>query len=83
MLRAVSSNIMRTTVDLDATVLQELKQRAAREGKSLGRLISEIAAAALSNQTRTEQEPFVWHAQAMGARIDLADKEALWSALKE
>lgn len=67
----------RTTVDIDASVLRELKQWSRKEGKSLGRLISELLAVALKSERRTEDKPFRWHSQAMVARVDLEDKEAL------
>ena len=38
---------MRTTLDIDDPVLRELKRRQAREGKSLGRLVSDLLARAL------------------------------------
>ena len=52
MRKVTASRIMRTTLDLDPTVLRELKQRASREGKSLGRLASEMLSAALQPETR-------------------------------
>lgn len=67
----------RTTVDIDASVLRELKQRGRKEGKSLGRLISELLAVALKSERRTEDKPFRWHSHPLVARVDLEDKEAL------
>jgi hypothetical protein len=37
----------RTTVDIDASVLRELKKRQVRERKTLGQLISELLAKAI------------------------------------
>jgi len=77
-----SSSMPRTTVDIDAAVLHELKRRQKREGKSLGQLISEIVAAALAREEAGEQQsrPFAWTARCMGARIDLEDKAAVRAA---
>lgn len=79
----LSSRIMtRTTIDLDPTVLQELKRRRQREGKTLGQLASELLARALAEKTPDEGSgPFSWTTQDMGARIDLEDKEAVSAAL--
>jgi hypothetical protein len=79
----LSSRIMaRTTLDLDATVLRELKRRREREGKTLGQLASELLAGALAEKTPEEgPKPFSWTSKAMGARIDLEDKEAVSTAL--
>lgn len=38
---------MRTTLDIDEPVLRELKQLQTKEGKSLGRLVSNLLARAL------------------------------------
>jgi plasmid stability protein len=73
---------MRTTLDLDPTVLRELKQRASREGKSLGRLASEVLSAALQPETRPlPPAPLVWSTRPMGARVNLDDPEAVRRAL--
>jgi hypothetical protein len=72
---------MRTTVDIDITVLQALKERAREEQKSLGALISEIAAEALARTTADEPPPFRWHSKDMGALVDLEDKDAVERAL--
>ena len=76
--------IMRTTVDIDAPVLWELKQLQRKEGKSLGRLISDLLARALrERETEATSTPLVrWIAQPMGARVDLADKDAVYAAME-
>jgi len=73
----------RTTVDIDAAVLRDLKRLQKRQGKPLGQLISELVAAALTREETAEEGilPFTWTARAMGARIDLEDKEAVRAAL--
>jgi hypothetical protein len=85
MLIALASRIMpRTTIDLDPMVLQELKRRRTREGKTLGRLVSELLATAMveagDGPTAT---PFNWTSRRMVARVDLEDKEAVRRALGE
>ena len=73
----------RTTVDIEAAVLRELKRLQKREGKTLGQLISELVAGALANEGEVPQEspPLHWQSRAMQARVDLEDKEALRAAL--
>ncbi len=73
----------RTTVDIEASVLRELKRLQKREGKSLGQLISELVAAALAHEEEVPQEgrPFQWTSRPMGARVNLEDKEAVRAAL--
>ncbi len=79
---ALASRIMRTTIDLDPTVLRDLKRRAQREGKSLGRLASEVLSAALQPATAVEPPPLLaWSARAMVALVDLDDPEAVRRAM--
>jgi hypothetical protein len=66
----------RTTIDIDAAVLRELDARKRREGKTLGRLVSELLAAALERGDDPPQ-PFEWYSQPMRALVDLEDKEAV------
>ena len=42
---------MRTTLDIDDPVLRELKQLQTKEGKSLGRLVSDLLARALKEDS--------------------------------
>jgi mRNA-degrading endonuclease RelE of RelBE toxin-antitoxin system len=75
---------MRTTVDIDTPVLKDLKKIQQKEGKSLGRLISELLAQALGDRksAKAPTRPPKWISRRMGARIDLADHEALYSAME-
>lgn len=79
----LASRIMRTTIDLDPGVLRDLKARARREGKSLGRVASELLAAGLDAGTAGAPPPFAWVARPMGARIDLEDKETVRRLIDE
>ena len=72
---------MRTTIDLDPSVLAELKRRGQGEGKSLGRLVSELLAHALDRDAPPAPEPFEWQARPMAARVDLDDPEAVRRAI--
>lgn len=76
---------MRTTLDIDDPILHDLKQLKAREGKSLGRLVSDLLAQALNARAAVSADTPrpVWIAKPMRARIDLADKEAVHRALDQ
>jgi hypothetical protein len=77
MLRGITSRIMpRTTIDLDAGILRELKRRK-RPGQSLGRLASELLASALHEPAPTTAPPLHWRSARMDARVDLDDKDAV------
>ncbi|HEX3608320.1 MAG TPA: hypothetical protein VHU14_01430 [Solirubrobacterales bacterium] len=72
----------RTTLDLDATVLADLRRRAAAEGKSMGQFASELLAGSMSAEALVEPRPLSWAAKDMGRfKVDLEDKEAVWSLL--
>jgi hypothetical protein len=73
----------RTTIDIDAAVLRELKKRQKREGKTLGGLVSELLAGALRQSQEPAAPPFAWTSRSMKARVDLEDKEAVRRALEE
>lgn len=74
----------RTTVDIDASVLRELKKRQERERKTLGQLISELVAKALESESdASASPPFSWVTRDLQPRVDLEDKDALWSILDE
>lgn len=71
----------RTTIDLDASVLEQLRRRAAIEHKSMGQLASERLAVALREKT-TQPAPAHWPTRRMGKpKIDLGDKEAIRKTL--
>jgi len=80
-----ASRIMRTTIDIDDPILKDLKRLQAREGKSLGRLVSDLLAVALS-QTREDPPPYTafdWQSADMGALVDPSDRDALLDAMDE
>jgi hypothetical protein len=72
----------RTTVDIDASVLRELKKRQRREHKPLGQLVSELLARAIELEEYASP-PFAWVAKDLRPRVDLEDKDAVWAILDE
>lgn len=74
----------RTTIDLDPSVLRELRRRGAREGKSMGQVASELLAGAIGGPTDTPAPDFAWITADLGTpSIDLEDPEAVRRALSE
>jgi hypothetical protein len=73
----------RTTIDIDAGVLRRLKERQRREGKTLGRLVSELLLDALRDDREHAPRRLRWKTHRMGARVDLEDAEAVRRALDE
>jgi hypothetical protein len=74
----------RTTLDLDSTVLRELKRRKRSSGRSIGSIASELLAKALHEPdvAAAPPAPMRWRSARMGPRVDLDDKEAVRRALE-
>ena len=74
----------RTTVDIDTPILKDLKRLQKQQGKSLGRLVSDLLAESLARHrsSRTQATPFTWVSRTMQARVDLSDKDALYAVLE-
>ncbi len=74
----------RTTLDIDASVLRELKRRQRQENKTLGQLASELLARSLAEDSAAESlPPLNWPSQNLRPRVDLDDKDAVWRILDE
>lgn len=74
---------MRTTLDLASPVLEELKSLRDKEGGSLGSLASRLLAEALTAKRSGAPvlQEFHWESRSMSAKVNLADKEAVYRAL--
>ena len=73
----------RTTVDIDDPILEEVKRVRDQEGKSLGRVISDLLAWAIADRNRQKEQDsnLEWTARPMGARFELKDKDVLYRVL--
>ena len=73
---------MRTTVDIDDPILREVKAIHEKEGRSMGAVVSELLADALTRRRAPRLRPaFRWTSRPMKALVDLADKDAVYAAL--
>lgn len=84
MTKLVASRIMaRTTLNLDSSVVDELRRRSRQERKSLGELASELLARELREEPGPEPRPFSWISRDLGKpAVDLEDKDSLSSLLE-
>ena len=76
---------MRTTIDLDPTIVKELKRRSRGAGKSMGQLASELLATSLFEpEVRSaDAQGLSWIAKDLGRPlVDLEDKEAVRALLE-
>jgi hypothetical protein len=80
--QAESIRCMRTTLDIEAPVLKDLRELQRREGGTLGDLVSRLLAEALARRPKRGPAPRLeWTARPMGARVDLADKDVVYAIL--
>ena len=73
----------RTTVDIEKPILKELKLLQKKEGKSLGRLVSELLSESISRRREGKPRPssFEWNSRPMKPLIDVSDKDLLYAVL--
>ena len=72
----------RTTLDIDAPILRELKELQRKENRSLGKIVSQLLVEALARREKPVREPeFKWVSRPMHCRVDLSDKDLLYSEL--
>ena len=70
-------------MDIDDPILKEVKALGKSEGKALGRVVSDLLAGGLrARRAAAKATPRRrWISRPMGSRVDLADKEAVYSAM--
>ena len=72
----------RTTLDLDGSVLAELRRRGQAEGKSMGQVASELLARGLAEGVDPPAHALQWRSDDLGEPlVDLEDREAVQEAL--
>ena len=74
----------RTTLDIDAPVLNKIKDLQKKQGQSMGKVVSQLLAEALDKRTKRPALPKLkWISKPMNALVDLSDKDALYKILDE
>ncbi|MGI8660851.1 MAG: hypothetical protein ACR2LH_07440 [Thermoleophilaceae bacterium] len=72
---------MRTTLNIDGSLLEELRRRGARQGKSIGEVASEALARGLAEDEPSPAPP-EWTCRDLGKPyVDIEDKDALRAVL--
>ena len=70
----------RTTLNIDDSILRQLKRRSKKEGKPLGELASELLAEALAEAPR-KPGPLEWFSADLKPLVDLDDTDAVYEIL--
>lgn len=76
---------MRTTIDIDDPVLRDLKRLQKRDGRPLGRLVSDLLARAAAEELKQAERPtdsFEWLSNAMEAKVNLSDRDEVLEAME-
>ena len=76
-------NHMKTTLNIDDTVMRLLKQEAAKRGCTMSELVeSALRQALMSRHSRSSLPPLPAF-RSGGALVDVADREALYRAMED
>lgn len=73
---------MKTTLNIDDTVMAELKREAARQGRTMSELVESALRLLLRSPRRRPDLPPLPSFNGGGALIDVADRDALYQAME-
>ena len=73
---------MKTTLNIEDSVIQELKREAARRGCTMSELVETALRLLLQSRKRKVVPPPLPTFESGGALVDIADREALYHAME-
>ena len=73
---------MKTTLNIDDTVMAELKREAARQGRTMSELVETALRLLLRPQRRRGSVPALPRFRSGGTLVDVADRDALYHAME-
>src|SRR5579871_6550150 len=73
---------MKTTLNIDDTVMAELKREAARQGRTMSELVETALRLLLRSPRRRGALPELPRFHGGGALVDISDREALYHAME-
>jgi Ribbon-helix-helix protein, copG family len=73
---------MKTTLNIDDTVMAELKREAARQGRTMSELVETALRLLLRSQRRRGKVSVLPKFRSGGALVDIADRDALYHAME-
>ena len=72
----------RTTIDIDDPILKEIRAIQKKDGRSMGKIVSQLLAEALIKQKTFAKQPrFNWISRPMGLLLDMADRDEVYRIL--
>lgn len=73
---------MKTTLNIDATVMARLKREAARQGRTMSEMVETALRLMLREPREREELPELPAFHSGGALVDIADRDALYQAME-
>ena len=73
---------MKTTLEIDETVMAQLKREAARQGRTMSHLVETALRSLFRSQRKPVELPELPVFQSGGTLVDVADREALYQAME-
>ena len=73
---------MKTTLNIDDTVMAELKREAARQGRTMSELVETALRLLLRPQRKRRTIPALPKFHSGGTLVDIADRDALYHAME-
>jgi ABC-type phosphate transport system ATPase subunit len=73
---------MKTTLNIDDTVMAQLKREAARQKRTMSELVETALRGLFRSQKRREDLPLLPTFHSGGTLVDIADRDALYQAME-
>jgi hypothetical protein len=73
---------MKTTLNIDASVMAKLKRESVRQGRTMSELVETALRSLFRAQKRREELPPLPSFNSGGHLVDIADREALYQAME-
>lgn len=73
---------MKTTLNIDDTVMKRLKREAAEQGRTMSEMVETALRLLLQTRRKAGQLPPIPTFDSGGSFVDIADREALYNAME-
>jgi hypothetical protein len=73
---------MKTTLNIEDTVMAQLKQEAVRQGRTMSELVETALRRLFRDQKKSEEPAALPTFHSGGAMVEVADREALYQAME-
>lgn len=74
---------MKTTLNIDDTVMADLKREAARQGRTMSEMVETALRMSLQSRPKRGELPPLPTFNMGGTLVDIADRDALYRAMEE